>query len=134
MAGDFPKGTRDVDLPDEAVPSRFLDVFGRSARNSACECERVDAPALGQTLELVSSTEIQEKLSSDKGYVGRLVRNEKSHEENVRDIFLRVFARSPRPREMVVAVQFLETQTDRKEAYGSLLWSLLATNEFLFNH
>jgi hypothetical protein len=52
----------------------------------------------------------------------------------VRDIFLRVFARSPRPREMVVAVQFLETQTDRKEAYGSLLWSLLATNEFLFNH
>jgi hypothetical protein len=134
VAGDFPKGTRAIDLPDEAVPSRFLDVFGRSARNSACECERVDAPALGQTLELVSSAEIQEKLSSDKGYVGRLVKNEKSHEENVRDIFLRVFARSPRPREMVVAVQFLETQTDRKEAYGSLLWSLLATNEFLFNH
>src|ERR1019366_7240483 len=134
VAGDFPKGTRAIDLPDEAVPSRFLDVFGRSARNSACECERVDAPALGQTLELVSSAEIQEKLSSDKGYVGRLVKNEKSHEENVRDIFLRVFARSPRPREMVVAVQFLETQADRKEAYGSLLWSLLATNEFLFNH
>jgi hypothetical protein len=134
VAGDFPKGTRAIDLPDEAVPSRFLDIFGRSARNSACECERVDAPALGQTLELVSSAEIQEKLSSDKGYVGRLVKNEKSHEENVRDIFLRVLARMPRPREMVVAVQFLETQTDRKEAYGSLLWSLLATNEFLFNH
>jgi hypothetical protein len=134
VAGDFPKGTRAIDLPDEAVPSRFLDVFGRSARNSACECERVDAPALGQTLELVSSPEIQEKLSSDKGYVGRLVKNGKSHEENVRDIFLRVFARSPRPREMAVAVQFLESQTDRKEAYGSLLWSLVATNEFLFNH
>ncbi len=134
VAGDFPKGTRAIDLPDEAVPSRFLDVFGRSARNSACECERVDAPALGQTLELVSSAELQEKLSSDKGYVGRLVKNGKSHEVNVRDIFMRVFARAPRPREMAVAVQFLESQTDRKEAYGSLLWSLLATNEFLFNH
>ena len=84
--------------------------------------------------ELGSSAEIQEKLSSDKGYVGRLVKNGISHEENVRGIFLRVFARSPRPRELAVAMQFLESQTDRKEAYGSLLWSLLATIEFLFNH
>jgi hypothetical protein len=134
VAGDFPTGTRAIDLPDEAVPSRFLDVFGRSDRNSACECERVDAPALGQTLELVSSRELQEKLASDQGYVARLARNGKPHEEKVRDIFLRVFARAPRPNEMAVAREFLETQTDRKEAYGSLLWSLLATNEFLFNH
>ena len=54
--------------------------------------------------------------------------------EDVRDIFIRVFARPPRPRERAVAVKFLEAQTDHKEAYGSLLWSLLATNEFLFNH
>lgn len=134
VAGDFPKGTRAIDLPDEAVPSHFLDVFGRSARNSACECERVDAPALGQTLELVSSAEMQEKLAADKGYVGRLAGNKKAHEENVQHIFLRVFARAPRPRELAVALRFLESQTDRKEAYGSLLWSLLATNEFLFNH
>jgi hypothetical protein len=134
VAGDFPKGTRAIDLPDEAVPSHFLDVFGRSARNSACECERVDAPALGQTLELVSSPELQAKLTADKGYVGRLASNGKAHDENVRDIFLRVFARPPRPRELAVAVKFLGSQADRKEAYGSLLWSLLATNEFLFNH
>ncbi|MBI1914796.1 MAG: DUF1549 domain-containing protein [Planctomycetes bacterium] len=134
VAGDFPSGTRAIDLPDEAVPSHFLDVFGRPARNSACECERVDAPALGQTLALVSSAEIQEKLTSDKGYVARLAGKGKPHEENVRDIFVRVFARPPRPRERTTAVRFLESQTDRKEAYGSLLWSLLATNEFLFNH
>ena len=63
----FPDGTRAIELPDEAVPSHFLDVFGRPARNSACECERVERPALGQTLELVSSAEIQEKLTADKG-------------------------------------------------------------------
>ena len=60
----FPPGTRAIDLPDEAVPSHFLDVFGRPARNSACECERVDAPALGQTLELVNSSDIQAKLTA----------------------------------------------------------------------
>ncbi len=134
VAGDFPKGTRAIELPDEAVPSNFLDVFGRPARNSACECERVDAPALGQTLEMVSSVELQEKLTTDKGYVARLAKNGQPHAHNVRDVFQRVFARAPRTRELNLAVEFLESQTDRKEAYGSLLWALLATNEFLFNH
>ncbi|MCE9530645.1 MAG: DUF1549 and DUF1553 domain-containing protein [Planctomycetes bacterium] len=134
VVGDFPKGTRAIDLPDEAVPSHFLDVFGRPSRNSACECERVDAPALGQTLEMVSSAELQEKLNADKGFVGRLATNGKEHGDNVREIFQRVFARSPRPKELATAVAFLESQKKSKEAYGSLLWALLATNEFLFNH
>jgi hypothetical protein len=133
-SGDFPPGTRAIDLPDEAVPSHFLDVFGRPARNSACECERVDAPALGQTLALVGSTEIQEKLTSPRGYAVRLAGNGRPHADNVRDVFVRFFARPPRPRELDAAVRFLEAQADRKEAYASLLWSLLATNEFLFNH
>jgi hypothetical protein len=134
VAGDFPAGTRAIDLPDEAVPSHFLDVFGRPARSSACECERVDAPALGQALALVSSPEIQSKLTSEKGYARRLADNGRPHAENVRDAFSRVFARAPRPGELAVAVKFLERQSSRREAYASLLWSLLATNEFLFNH
>jgi hypothetical protein len=132
--GDFPAGTRAIDLPDEAVPSHFLDVFGRPARNSACECERVDSPALGQTLELVNSAELQAKLTAEKGFVSRLATNDKPHAANVDEIFLRVFARPPRAKERAVALKFLESQTDRKTAYASLVWSLLATNEFLFNH
>ena len=108
VAGDFPQGTRAIDLPDEAVPSHFLDVFGRPARNSACECERVDAPALGQTLELVGSAEIQEKLTSPRGYAARLAANGKPHADNVRDAFVRFFARPPRPRELAAAVSFLD--------------------------
>jgi hypothetical protein len=134
VAGDFPSGTRAIDLPDEAVPSHFLDVFGRPARNSACECERVDAPALGQTLALVGSAELQDKLTTPKGFVARLASNGKPPRENVEEIFMRVFARPPRPKELAVALRLLESQADRKDAYGSLLWSLLATNEFLFNH
>jgi len=134
VASDFPPGTRAIDLPDEAVPSQFLDVFGRPARNSACECERVDAPALGQTLALVGSGEIQGKLTLPTGYAARLAGNGKAHAENVSDVFVRVFARAPRAKEQVAAVKFLEGQVDRKEAYRSLLWALLATNEFLFNH
>ncbi|MFN7766383.1 MAG: DUF1553 domain-containing protein, partial [Planctomycetaceae bacterium] len=130
----FPEGTRAIDLPDEAVPSNFLDVFGRPARSSACECERVDSPALGQMLELVSSAEIQEKLANPQGLPQRLAKSPASESERVRELFVTLFARNPSTDELATASEFLATTTDPAEAYRSLVWSLLATNEFLFNH
>ena len=130
----MPVGTRAIELPDENVPAHFLTVFGRPARISACECERIDAPSLAQALEFVNSKEIQNKLTAEKGYAQQLVENKKPFAENVTDIFLRIYARSPRAAELKIAVEFLETEKDPAEAYRSLLWSLLATNEFLFNH
>lgn len=132
--GKFPAGTRAIDLPDENVPISFLDVFGRPGRTSACECERSDDPALAQALELVNSKEIQRKLTSPDGFVAELGGNELPHAENVRHIFLKVFSREPRPEETQTAIEFLESESDRTEAYRTLLWSLLATNEFMFNH
>jgi hypothetical protein len=132
--GQFPPGMRAIDLPDENVPNSFLDAFGRPARTTACECERSDDPALRQALELVNSPEINRKLSAPGGYVEALAASQEPWERNVRDIFLRAFARPPEPEELRVAVDFLASQPDRREAYRSLLWSLLATNEFMFNH
>ena len=130
----IPAGTRAIDLPDENVPSHFLDVFGRPARMSACECERVDAPALTQALELVNSAEIQRKLTEKTGYAQQVASSDKPYEVLVDEIFLRVLSRHPRLEELKSATDFLAHQPDRAEAFRSLLWSLLATNEFLFNH
>lgn len=133
-SGAFPAGTRAIDLPDEAVPSHFLDVFGRPGRSSACECERVDSPALGQMLELVSSAEIQEKLSAPAAFPQRLAASSRPDEENVTEMFQTLFARRPTTDELATATEFLKSAADRPEAYRTLIWSLLATNEFLFNH
>lgn len=130
----LPAGTRAIDLPDENVAARFLDVFGRPARQSACECERVDAPALHQALELVNSTELQRKLTATHGYANRLATRSQSHESRIEEAFLRCLARPPRAEEQRAAVQFVTEEADQAEAYRSLLWALLATNEFLFNH
>lgn len=131
--GEFELGTRAIDLPDENVPASFLDVFGRPARASACECERVDAPSLTQALTLINSPEIQSKLTDEKGYAARLASNELAHAENVKDVFLRLLGRVPSAEEMQTSIEFLDSEEDRGEAYRSLLWSLLATNEFMFN-
>ena len=132
--GTFPSDTRAIDLPDENVASNFLDVFGRPARTSACECERTDEPALVQALELVNSDEIQRKLTADNGYIAQLISAQETPREKVTDLFLRVFSRLPTEQEYAVAVPFLESETDKAEAYRSLIWSLMATHEFMFNH
>ncbi|MCA9068160.1 MAG: DUF1549 domain-containing protein [Planctomycetaceae bacterium] len=132
--GDFPVGTRAIALPDENVPMSFLDVFGRPARTSACECERSDAPALAQALELVNSAEIQRKLTAKDGTVARLAANDESPADNIRQVFLTTLARPPSEEELSTAVDFVNSEEDRSEAYRSLLWSLMATNEFLLNH
>lgn len=133
-AGMFPTGTRAIDLPDENVPAAFLDIFGRPGRMSACECERVDAPALTQALELVNSAEIQRKLTEATGFAHQIALAETSNSDRATRIFLRTLGRAPRTEELKISVDYLDGQSDPQEACRSLLWSLLATNEFLFNH
>lgn len=132
--GVFPEGMRAVNLPDENVRFNFLDVFGRPARTSACECERTVDPALSQALELVNSKEIQRKLTDKNGYIEQLASNQKTHSDNVREIFVRTLSRHPRTSEVETAVKYLNSEKNRHEAYRSLVWALLATNEFMMNH
>jgi hypothetical protein len=132
--GKFPIGTRAIELPDENVPMHFLDVFGRPSRTKSCECERPSEATLGQALELVNSAEIQRKLVADDGYIASLAAQDGAIDDQVTEVFLRVLARLPSESERSLASGFLEGEPERRAALQSLTWSLLATNEFLFNH
>ena len=137
--GEFPLGTRAIELPDENVAVGFLDVFGRPARFKACECERIDAPTLSQGLEIVNSKQIQEKLMSPDGFVQQLVGNQQSAEMNSRLVFWTLLGRAPSDEELAVAVSHLanrgdteQTLDEKRTVYQNLIWALLATNEFMF--
>jgi hypothetical protein len=137
--GEFPLGTRAIELPDENVAIPFLDVFGRPARFKACECERIDSPTLAQGLELVNSKQIQAKLTSEIGLVHRLSQNDRSPHENCELIFWTLYGRPPVAAELAVAVEHLSGTaevpvdgTEKIERYRNLVWALLASNEFMF--
>ena len=137
--GEFPLGTRAIELPDENVAVGFLDVFGRPARFKACECERIDAPTLSQGLEIVNSKQIQEKLMAPDGFVQQLVSNQQSAEMNSRLVFWTLLGRAPSDEELAVAVSHLanrgdaeQTLDEKRTVYQNLIWALLATNEFMF--
>ncbi|MEM7235808.1 MAG: DUF1549 and DUF1553 domain-containing protein, partial [Planctomycetota bacterium] len=62
-----PLGTRALGLPDNNFDSYFLEVFGRPEASIACECERSNEPSLAQSLHLLNSIGVQNKVTSDEG-------------------------------------------------------------------
>lgn len=129
-----PAGTRAVALPDTGFASYFLDVFGEPDSTTACECERSGDATLAQTLHLLNSTEVQDKLKHDEGRAAKLA-TATDDEANLADVYLTMFSRPPTNDEVAIARDYLASKSDdRRAAYEDLLWALINSKEFLFNH
>lgn len=131
-----PSGTRATQLPDNAFNSYFLTVFGRPEASSACECERSGEANLAQSLHLLNSSEIQGKLTTGSGNASRLAGDKvRDNEAKIRELYLLAFSREPVPDEMAIALAHIEKHKDNpKVAYEDIVWALINTKEFLFNH
>jgi Protein of unknown function (DUF1549)/Protein of unknown function (DUF1553) len=128
------KQARAVDLPHENFGSYFLDVFDRPPRSSACECARSNGANLSSVLHLTNSPEINDKIASGNGRVAKLVSDKAAPEKAIEDIYLAAFARLPTPEEKGKALLFLQQNKDPRAGLEDLVWALLNTREFLFNH
>jgi len=56
--------------------------------------------------------------------------------EKITELYYRAFSRDPRPEELKVAVGHIEKAApkDKQAAYEDVVWALINTKEFLFNH
>jgi len=148
-----PEGIRATWLPDDKfnADSYFLSVFGRPEMDSACECERVADANLAQSLHLINSDTMHEKLGGEGGRAAALAaERDRSDEERVVEIYLNALAREPNRAELEAACAHLEKKRNRadaegesaeevvlraeREAFEDILWALVNTKEFLFNH
>ena len=60
----YPLGIHATQVPDPAVKSYFLGLFGRSERLTACACERNSEVTLPQLLHMNGGTTIGQKLNA----------------------------------------------------------------------
>jgi hypothetical protein len=130
----MPLGTRAIQLPDEAITTYFLTVFGKPTRQSACECERAADANLAQSLHLLNSQEIQSKVADGNSRASLLARDSRPDDEKLRELWLWCFARKPKPEELDPALKYVQSKQDKKQAYEDVLWALINTKEFLFVH
>jgi len=144
---DLPMGTRAVALPDNSYnSSAFLKVFGRPDAASVCECERVQSSSLAQSLHLMNSSEVKGKLATAGGRADRLAKSEEEDAKKIHEIYLAAFSRPPTGEELSIAESHINIPrtdsagkpiapaTAKKMAYEDLLWAIMNTKEFLYNH
>jgi uncharacterized protein DUF1553/uncharacterized protein DUF1549 len=138
--GSFPKypgvpaGTRAQQLPDTRVATGgFLDLFGRPARESPCECERTSEVSLSQALNLMNGATVSDAIIDPNGRVARLVKSVPDNQKLVEEIYLATMSRVPTKAEAEAALKHVSGAKDRMEGAQDLMWALLTSPAFLFN-
>jgi hypothetical protein len=144
----LPLGTRAVALPDNSYnkASPFLRVFGRPEGSSVCECERVQSASLAQSLHLINASDIKSKLATKGGTAELLADQDQPLEDRIRELYMVAYSRQPTSAELKTVEDYLaqprldaagkpiDAKRAARENFQDLIWALVNTKEFLFNH
>jgi hypothetical protein len=141
----YPAGIRAIEVPDSRVNSYFLTVFGKPPRIITCECERSSEPSITQALHIINGETINQKLRAPNGIVESFVRLGVSDQMIIDHLYLAALSRPPGRDEMDQLLAIMsdsrqeiknsrDTRTVRRQAIEDLVWAVLTSKEFLFNH
>ena len=128
-------GVRAVNLADPGIPSAFLDMFDRPKRDAA-KCERNESVSLRQAMHLLVGDTVNEKIqaSAETGELARALREGKTDQEIVDHFYLASLSRLPEAEEKDYCQTVMARAGNRSKGLQNVLWALLSTNEFLYNH
>jgi hypothetical protein len=130
----YPKGVRAVQVPDPGTKSYFLSVFGRSERVTACACERNGEVTMPQLLHLHNGESVVGKIRSPEGRLARLLKEKKSTDEILEELFLATLSHAPADGVKTQLHQMLAEADNREAALRDVFWALVNSKEFAFNH
>ena len=127
-----PAGMRAVQLPDAGTASYFLTLFGRSDRVTACACERAGDVTLPQLLHLHNGEDLQTQIVAPAGRLTPLLAIPDDRAV-AKELFLAALGRPPSPAELAALSSSLPP-AEREQGFRDLLWALINSKEFAFNH
>ena len=129
----WPVGYRAIQIWDNHMPSYFFRIFGRPVRATVCQCERSDEPSIAQALHLLNSPELFAKISHRHGHARRLAKSDTSTDDLIDELYLSTLSRMPTSVQRDLTQQAF-TELDRRAAIEDVLWALMNSKEFVFNH
>jgi hypothetical protein len=128
----YPAGTRAVQLIGSQTPSFALDVFGRCSRERACESSGRSGGGLAQALHLINGSTVNGKLRN--GFLTAALAGARADAELIDELYLRTLSRPADQPEIARWKTMLADPAERAEVAEDLLWALLNSREFAFNH
>ena len=107
----LPPGSRAAQLVDSNVelPGGFLELLGKPARESACECERTGGLNLGPILAMVNGPILADAIRDPNNKINKLVLAEKDDAKVVDEIYLSVLNRLPTAKERDAGITALRS-------------------------
>lgn len=130
----WPEGYRAIQIWDNRMPSYFFRIFGRPQRVTVCECERGNEPSIAQSLHLMNSPETVRKIRHRDGRAARLAESDLSPAQIIEQLYLATLSRQPSKQETELMNQAFVESENRRIAIEDILWTLLNTKEFIYNH
>ena len=129
----LPMGARAVQIADGNASNYFLTTFGRSKRQTVCESEASTEPTLSQALHMLNGDTISRKVGQSKR-LQTLLDAGKTPAEVVESIYVVCLSRKPSPEETQKLAAILAAEPNPRNAVDDILWAVLNSREYLFNH
>jgi hypothetical protein len=130
-----PNGLRAVQLFEggQRANNYFLKTFGLCPRDSVNVSETRLEPTLAQALHLLNGDTIEGKLGRSTVIPGMLKAG-RTPGEILDELFIRTLSRKPSEPEKKRLLPLLTANATDRKAYDDVLWALLNSTEFAFNH
>ncbi|SVA40805.1 uncharacterized protein METZ01_LOCUS93659, partial [marine metagenome] len=126
---------RTAELWTTIMDSPMLESFGLPNPSRNCPVERDDRPSMVQALHLMNSETLQAKLADKNGRAAKLGQAELLPGRIIDELYLSIYSRWPSADEKAVAVEaFAAEGAKRQHAVEDLMWALINSAEFVFNH
>jgi hypothetical protein len=129
----LPSGARAVQISDGNTSTYFLTTFGRATRASVCSCEVKMDPNLSQALHLLNGDTVNSKISQGN-LIKRRLDEKKLPQDILEEIYIRTLSRRPTESERSALNEVLLKNDNNQQVLEDILWALMNSREFLFNH
>jgi hypothetical protein len=136
----IPRGTPAIAIADGSITSPFLTLFGRSARATGMENERVNKPMPAQCLHMLNSSHIQRKIEQGPK-LAAVIDSGRGEDAILEELYLTILSRLPTPDEARTIQEYRKAGVAKKGAmkqrrndWVDIAWALVNSTEFLYRH
>ncbi|QDU91496.1 hypothetical protein Pla175_49250 [Pirellulimonas nuda] len=130
----LPLGAHAVQVADGRAGNYFLTTFGRSKRETVCACESRSDPTLSQALHLLNGGSVHGKAYGSKLAPDLWAAQGNDPAKVIDAFYVRCLTRLPTEAERAKLTALVADSNDKVGALRDVLWALLNSREFLFNH